>query len=322
MNLKETARDTMEGTTLIWVLLFGSLLYAGLILWSGAGKFLQLITQIRWTTLGIVILLVILGYLLRFVRWHYYLEVLGYDVPLLANLRIYLASFLMAISPGKVGEAMKSYFLKKEFSVPATPTVAGFFCERFTDVLATVLLSGAGFLVYPHGGWVILAIALGQGVVLIVLQRRSWAELLFFGPLERWTPLDRWIEKLREFYDISGKLLSLQHILVGTGLGILSWGLEGLCLYLIVVDFAGEAMIHPAVAVFIFCASVLLGAASMLPGGIGGSEAIMIAMLMFFGAQRSLAVSTTVLVRFTTLWFGVIIGAICWGLSLQKIHVE
>lgn len=310
---------TSRSSTLILVVLLASLLYVGLLGWGSTGQVGQHLSGVSYELLARVVLLVTAGYLLRFLRWEYYLRELGYRVPVAANLRIYTASFLMAISPGKVGEAAKSYFLKEEYDVPATPTVAAYFCERFTDVLAMILLTSGGLLIYPRGGWVIGAIVVLQLGVLVALQFPGLVEEWFFGPLENVSFVSDWIGNGRRFYERSGELLSLGNLLVGTAFGVLSWGLEGLCLGLILWELGFTSLSMP-LSVFVFCAAVLLGTAAMLPGGLGSSEALMIAMLIYFGAGRSVATSATVLVRFLTLWYGVALGLICWGLSWRQLR--
>lgn len=308
-----------NSSTLILVLLFACVVYAGMLFWGSSSEALDHLTGLSWRTLLLILSLVSTGYLLRFVRWHLYVRELGYSVPLGVNLRVYLASFLMSISPGKVGEAVKSYFLKEELNVPATPTLAGFFCERFTDVLSMILLASTGFLIYPRGG-LLMGFILGlQFLVLVALQFETLVESLVFEPLERLHLFENWVDKLRTFYDRAGVLLSLKNLTIGTVLGFVSWGLEGLCLGIILREF-GVTTISSPVAIFVFCSSVLLGAAAMLPGGIGSSEALMVTMLLFFGVGRPIAVSSTILVRFLTLWYGVGLGLIAWLLCWRALR--
>jgi len=258
--------------TISATLLLASLFYVGLTLWSGADEFLSALQNFPPGYGTLVGGAVTAGYLIRYIRWDYYLKRLGHRVPAGPNLRIFLASFLMAISPGKVGEAMKSYFLKKEFRIPATPTIAGFFCERFTDVGAMILLSASGFFLYPRGGWAMGLILIMMILILLLLQKPRWMERFLLIPLSRSRWFSPLVEKIRVFYQTSGNLLSPVPLGLGLVMGMISWGLEGLCLYWILLGLGIETIL-PITAVLIFSASVLLGAASMLPGGIGSGSA-------------------------------------------------
>lgn len=62
---------------------------------------------------------------------------------------------------------------------------------------------------------------------------------------------------------------------------------------------------------------MLAGALSFMPGGIGGAEGVMVALLMT-QAPAADAVAATVLIRLTTLWFAVAIGALALGASRLK----
>jgi uncharacterized protein (TIRG00374 family) len=61
-------------------------------------------------------------------------------------------------------------------------------------------------------------------------------------------------------------------------------------------------------ALFIYAFSMLVGAISFLPGGIGGAEVTMTALLMLNGMDNAGAVAATLLIRLATLWFAVLLG--------------
>ena len=68
-------------------------------------------------------------------------------------------------------------------------------------------------------------------------------------------------------------------------------------------------------ATFIFAASTLLGLVSLLPGGLGASEASSAALLVLLvGLTNGPASVATLIIRFCTLWFGVGLGvaALVW----------
>ncbi len=61
-------------------------------------------------------------------------------------------------------------------------------------------------------------------------------------------------------------------------------------------------------AVSIYAVSLLIGAITFLPGGLGGVEVAMIQLLMLAGAEPSAAATATILIRMSTLWFSVLLG--------------
>lgn len=308
-----------QGSTIVLVLFLACLTYAALIFWGSSGEWINYFLSVSPHGIIGVVLLVSLGYILRFLRWDFYLRTMGYVVPVKPNLRIFMASYLMSISPGKVGQAAKSYFMKKEFNVPATPTIAAFFCERFTDLIALSFLAASGLIIYPWGGWLFSIIVFLEIGVVTILQFPTLIEQWIFQPFAGFRCLEKLINRARRFYEQSSKLLSFYNLCIGTFLGLFSWILEGISLFLIVRQFGHDSLSF-TIAIYVFSASILLGTAAMLPGGIGGSEALMIGMLIYFDTTRQVAVASTVLIRLLTLWLGVAVGAICWIWTWKKLE--
>ena len=65
-----------------------------------------------------------------------------------------------------------------------------------------------------------------------------------------------------------------------------------------------------SLAIGVYSVSVLAGALSFIPGGIGSTEAVMILLLKLLGADTATAVAATLICRLATLWFAVILGGI------------
>jgi uncharacterized protein (TIRG00374 family) len=66
--------------------------------------------------------------------------------------------------------------------------------------------------------------------------------------------------------------------------------------------------VSPADAIFVFSFSMIVGAGSMLPGGLGSTEVTAVVLLRALGVDFDAAVVSTALVRVTTFWFAVGIG--------------
>jgi uncharacterized protein (TIRG00374 family) len=93
-----------------------------------------------------------------------------------------------------------------------------------------------------------------------------------------------------------------------TLLSVISWGFECLGYYLILTNF--DAGINILWAFFNYSFSTIVGALSMLPGGIGVTEGSLTFMLVEKGFSKSNAFASTFIVRVVTLWFAVFIGAV------------
>ena len=80
-------------------------------LWGGWNDVLRATREVGLKGIAVALLLSLVNYGLRFVRWDAFLRVLGQNhIPFIPNLRIYLAGFALTTTPGKAGEAFEAFF--------------------------------------------------------------------------------------------------------------------------------------------------------------------------------------------------------------------
>jgi len=105
-------------------------------------------------------------------------------------------------------------------------------------------------------------------------------------------------------------------------LGLIGWLAEGYAFYLLLGWFGADIGLAMAVAIFVF--STLAGGLTGAPGGVGGAEAAMVALLMTQGVALETALPATAIIRITTLWFAIGIGLAVFPfaerISMRKIH--
>ncbi len=264
------------------------------------------------------------NYLLRFIKWHYYLRQVGIDrIAWADSLKVFLGGFAMTVTPGKIGEAFKSLWLKNLTGAGMARTLPVVAAERLSDALACALLAATGVLAYPNY-WpafvAILAIMIG-GIVVVQIRPLS---LWLLGVAERLPLVSRFAHNLREFYESSFELLRLKNLAVAVGLGTASWAGGGAAFFLVLKGLGVQptAMLLFQ-AVFILAFSVIIGGASTLPGGLGAAEVSLAGMLAFVvGLPRELAASAALLIRFCTLWFGVMLGFMMLALYRQQLFAS
>ncbi|WP_317705864.1 lysylphosphatidylglycerol synthase transmembrane domain-containing protein [Methylomarinovum caldicuralii] len=283
--------------------------YLAFSLWAGWREVLAVFRQVEGPGLAVLLGLSLTNYLLRFLRWQLYLTALGHRPPVGLSALIYFAGFALTTTPGKAGEMLRGVFLKAR-GMPYVSSTAAFVSERLSDVVAVALLALAGVgRLYPPGEPLVkygLA-AIAAGLVLLAGAGR----------------LRRWHDKLQRH---PGRLLRFGRHLLGlvldtrqchhplllppaTGLGLLAWFAEGYAFYLL-LHWLGYDAIDLVIACAIYALAMLAGAVSFLPGGIGGAEAAMTLLLLWVGVGQADAVAATLLIRLTTLWFAVALGAV------------
>ncbi len=283
----------------------GLLAFLGLALVADLGHLLARLREFDLRRLGPVLALSLVNYALRFVRWQVYLRALGVDLAGPRSLAVFLVGFLLSVTPGKAGELGKAWLVRELGGGPARRVVPAVLAERLTDLAGVVLLVAAGALAFP-GGWILalggaLAVAVGMG---LLAWERGAAWLL--GRLERLPWLGPKVAILEEVYDRLRRLVRGPILAGSLALSVLAWGAEGVGFGLVVRFYepAGGYL----ESVFGYALSTLLGAASMLPGGLLAAEGTLAALLGIQGLPAAAAASATLIIRAATLWFAVLLG--------------
>jgi len=298
-----------------------ALAYLGFSLWGGWREVGAALAKVGVLGALIALLMSLLNYGLRFVRWQMYLSAMEHPVPWAASFRIYLAGFALTTTPGKAGEALRGVLLKP-WGVPYAKSFAAFFSERLSDLLAVVLLALVGSLLYPQARPMIVA-----GVLLVLMAYGLLSQRVLIEHLAIRLPQQggRLVGLARHLLHV---LLEAQRchrpsLLMGASLlSLIAWGAEALAFYWILKWMGADIPI--AFAVFVYALSMLAGALSFMPGGLGGAEAVMVALLVWKGMPNADAVAATLLIRLATLWFAVGIGGcilLRFGITRPEAHI-
>jgi uncharacterized protein (TIRG00374 family) len=292
-------------------LLFGALVLVALSLFADARQLPTVLAGFGWQWLPLILGLTLGNYALRFVKWQYYLRVLGINgVSTGASLSIFLSGMTMAMTPGKLGELLKSYMLRQLNGAPLSLTAPMVVAERLTDGLAVLGLAAFGLIVYPYGWQVLIGFLLLTAAIVAVAQSRRLVHWLL-GLAERLPVVARIAHHLYALYESTHRLLRWRPLLIAVGLGLISWAGECLAFFFVLVGLGFSPDLTLLLqATFILAMATLVGSVSMLPGGLGAAEASVTSLLLLLvaGMTQAVAVAATLLIRFCTLWFGVLLG--------------
>lgn len=301
---------------LLWPLLLALVAYAALLLYGDAGAVLASLPRISGSAVAICLGLAAANYLVRFARWHFYLARIGIAVPFGSSLLIFLSGLGMSITPGKLGEMLKSVLLKESFEIPLSRSMPIVLAERATDLLALLVIGlvGLSWSARP-------ALALGLASILVVLfflagRSRRLGRLLVSAA--GYLPV---VKRHRSKVESTqAALYELWHPLTfGAGfvLALVAWQLQAVVI-VVLARSLGDAPVSLLKAGLAYTAPLLAGSLALLPGGLGITEASMAGMLRALsGVSPAGAATLTIMVRLTTFWFaiGLGFGALsCWGL--------
>jgi glycosyltransferase 2 family protein len=286
----------------------GVAIYVGFSIWANAREVGQALARFRWSAALAAAALAAGNYGLRWLRWEYYLRRLKIRIAATDSVLVFLAGFALTVTPGKLGEAVKALLLRESHGIPAVRTAPIVIAERITDLIALLLLALVGVFTFRVDRRFLAAGAVAVGLALIFIGSESIAERVL-SSLERVRRLARVVPKVREFHAVAALLLRPAPLVVTTVLSVGSWLLECLAFWIVVRGFPG-ARLGLQAATFIYAAMTVAGALSFLPGGLGLTEAGMLALLTTFGTgiPRGTAAAATFVTRACTLWFAVAIG--------------
>ena len=280
-----------------------SLLLVGAAIAWGGSELSDRLRTIGWPLALAVFAAFCANHSLRFVRWQMMLRAEGHAVPWPRSLSIFMAGLALLPTPANAGVAARSFFLLSE-GVPVHVSLAAYFVERLLDfvglvVLATLLLmSGA-----PHLQILLAFVIAAAGVIGVSVAPRVCRALRSRISRPR---LARAIEWLTKFFADAADMLAGWRLPLFVLLGLAANMVVAALLWF---ALRGSAMpLDLAQASGVVGVSYLFGAASLLPGGLGGFELAMLAQLAVLNVPASDAWLALALVRMATLWGSVVVG--------------
>jgi glycosyltransferase 2 family protein len=298
------------GRRILVTVVLAVFVFAALSLLSDVRALGTSLARFRWSALGVALALVLGNYGLRFLRWQYYLKRLDVSVPAGTSALVFAAGFVMSVTPGKMGEVFKSLLLYEYRGISIARTASVVVAERLLDLVALVFLVSVGSTAFEHGRAVAVVGGLAVFAIVLGCTVRPLGEFVL-GRLARLRFAARFVPKLREAYDALHALTRPAPFFIGGLYALFGWTLECVATFFLVNGFADAAMGWDG-ATFGYAAGTLAGALAMLPGGLGVAEVGMAGLFRAADPTLSIATATaaTILVRLSTLWFGVVLGAL------------
>lgn len=262
-------------------------------------------TQMRFAWIPLILLLAFSNYLVRFFRWHWYLQLTGIALPVRQSWVVFFSGLAMSVTPGKFGEVVKSFFVKRLTGTPVRTTLPVVFAERLTDLLSVLLLAAIGVSSFRYSGSVVWV---GIAVVVIIFSAVMNPRIAKYclGVLGRVPALRNMSENIVEVHAGAARLLAPMPLAIALLLGIVAWLCECVAFFLTLYALGQPFGLQSAI--FLYAFSTLVGAVTLLPGGLGTTEGSMAGLLVLRGVPKELASAATLVIRVATLWFAVALG--------------
>lgn len=258
---------------------------------------------------------------IRTVRWRILLKNVKSFPDFFSAMKVLLAGLGVSnITPGKVGDPIRAYFLKKKTGDEFSRVVSSIFVERVSDFFATltlglfslVLISGTGYFklfLIAIGIYILLFFS---GIYILASERRTKKAVNFLFRFFKVIPKIR--EKQKEIESFSRNIHSSfityknKKILAVTFVLTLSiWILESLILYLALISIGSN--VSPFIIVTVAPLIVVISVLTFLPGGLGSGDALIVFIFSSLtGVTYSQLTAATILSRLASFWPCVFIG--------------
>ena len=251
------------------------------------------------------------NYSLRYIRWQYYLSLSGWKLTHKLHLRYYLSAFALTTTPGKAGETIRSVLLRPH-GIPYHTSLACFFTERLLDLVVITIIALLAILHFSdYKTFVLISITVLIALVPAIRSKSLRAQIIMMWKKRKKSRLGHFLWHVISLLKNARILLSPRPLYIGVTTGLLAWSLQGIAFYFVVHTLGFETTI--TIALGIYAVSLLAGAASFIPGGIGSTELVMGLLLLASGAGETVAITAPLISRLSTLWFAVLIGMLAAG---------
>lgn len=303
--------------TIVISIMVAALAYLAIVIYTGYEQALLAFSRMGFAGWSLLFTASLFSYMLRYVRWQFYLRSAGWKLRHSLHFLYYLSAFSLTTTPGKAGETIRSVLLRPH-GVPYHTSLACFFTERLLDLVVIALLA---LLVIPsftgYTSFVIVFATVLVSLLPFIRSQYLLAQLQNWHHKSKDSRPGRYIGHLANLLHNAQTFMTPKFLYIGLLTGLLSWSIQGIAFYYILQTLGFESSLSMAMG--IYAISLLAGAASFIPGGIGSTELVMGLLLAASGADNSIAITAPLISRLSTLWFAVAVGFIATGiLSLLR----
>ena len=305
---------------IIWVVIASVGLYGVFLFFSDFNIISKQISNFKYEFLPLILLLVSISWTPLLVRWQILLKKNNINIPIKKSFLLFLGGMSMTITPGHVGELIKSQLIKTIYNIPRTKTAPIIFVEKFYDLTGAIIASIIGIIILGMDASLILISVSILIVIIFLIYYRPIFEFI----LKRVTKtkfFSKYSENISDSYEIVRNSTTPQISSISFGLSVLYWIIISVAVHFILLSFGIES-ISILKTISIYSSSVIIGAISFIPGGLGITEGSLIGLFSLEGIDISLALILSVMIRILTMWYSVSIGFICLkftgGLSSSK----
>ena len=266
------------------------------------------ISNFKINYLPLILLLVSVSWIPIIIKWHFLLKNCELDVPLTKSIAVFFAGIAFEITPGQIGTLMKSQILKTSCNIPRTKTVPIVVVEKMYDLIGAILASIIGIVILGMDFYLIIIAILFLAVIFFFMYYRPASEI-FFKRITKTKFFSKHVDNISEFHAIIQKSTRVKVATICILLSVTYWFIISIAVYYVLMAFDVNVLDYLTILA-IYTTSILLGAISFIPGGIGVTEGSISGLFTLNGIDISTALILSVMIRVFTLWYSVGVGFI------------
>ncbi|APO88379.1 lysylphosphatidylglycerol synthase transmembrane domain-containing protein [Marivivens sp. JLT3646] len=279
---------------------------AGLALATGWEETIAQLSRLSFLQFIVLLGLSLVNYVLRGSRWHVMARKIGLPTTLTQDLRHFIGGFAMSVTPGRVGELIRMRWIRRETGWAVERTAPLVLMDRAGDLAAMAIILALG-LSFGAGG---IAFGLPVAIAALLVAFVATRPRLLAGAAEFAYRLTGFFPRLMvRVRRAAGSLAAFSDpktVIITLALGLTGWIAEGYAFHLLLLWMGADIGFWMAATIFTF--STLAGGLTGAPGGVGGAEAAMVALLSMQGVPLETSLPATAIIRVTTLWFAIGLG--------------
>ena len=296
------------GNAILLIITSTIILYAIFLFVADFNLIQEKISNFKINYLPIILILVTLSLIPIFIRWHFLLKNCEINIPLTKSIAVFLSGMAFDITPGQIGALMKSQILKISSNIPRTKTAPIVFIEKLYDLIGAIIAAAMGIIILGMESYLIIIPILVLTIIFFFMYYRPASEL-FFKRITKTKFFSKYVENISEFDKIVQKSTSVKIATICILLAVTYWFIISTAVYYTLIAFDVNTLDYLKVLA-IYATSALLGAVSLIPGGVGIAEGTIAGLLTLEGIDISIALVLSVVIRIFTFWFVAVVGFI------------
>jgi glycosyltransferase 2 family protein len=299
-----------------YIKIIGILIFVYIFLRVDISEVYEVVAKARMDYLLIVLLLAMPILLLKSWRWKYLLKMQGMDYDLKCAFLIYLSSgYLGVITPGRVGEFAKVFYLKEDKGINLGKAFSSVLFDRVLDLSVLLIFSFAGILHFfsAKSYFYTFPIFLMFIIVMAIIFLNARIRNKGLHIIKKWIPSIKLQDKMdlhySSFFEAMNDFKSMK-ILIPIAASFFAYFIFYFSCYLM----AASLGIQISFLNIIYCVSVA-NLISLIPisiSGIGTRDATLIFLFSLLGLNKEAAVGFSIIFLSILYIFNATFGFMAW----------